>query len=111
MDWRSVDDFATIGPNLLPVSELDDRGFQLQASAMLVPHGPAGLPGRLKNLRRYGDPSDLSIGLNWFPYRNRILRVNSQLLYLNDSPVGYSSVPYALGGNGTVWSTDVVLNF
>lgn len=108
--WRSVDDFSSFG-NPLPVSELDDRGFQLQASAMLVPRTLQVYLAGSKIYGEYGDPSDISLGLNWFPYANRILRINSQLLYLDDSPVGYSSVPYALGGDGTVFSTDVMLNF
>jgi hypothetical protein len=34
-----------------------------------------------------------------------------QGLYLQDSPVGYASVPFAVGGNGWVFSTDLMLNF
>ena len=32
-------------------------------------------------------------------------------LYLTDSPVGYSSLPTPLGGNGVVFSADVELLF
>jgi hypothetical protein len=78
---------------------------------MLVPRKLQVYLAGSKIYGEYGDPSDISLGLNWFPYANRILRINSQLLYLDDSPVGYSSVPYALGGDGTVFSTDVMLNF
>ncbi len=109
--WRWVDNFSTIGPNPLSVSDLKDDGFQIQASAMLIPQTLQVYLAGSKIYGQYGDPSDLSLGVNWFPYQNRILRINSQLLYLNDSPVGYSSVPFALGGDGTVWSTDVMLNF
>lgn len=109
--WRQVDDFAVSGPGLLPISNLDDHGFQIQASAMLVPKSIQAYLAGSKIYGEYGDPSDISVGLNWFPYRNRIVRVNGQVLYLNDSPVGYTSVPFPLGGNGTVWSTDIMLAF
>jgi len=109
--WRQVDDFSVSGPGLLPISSLDDHGFQIQASAMLVPKSIQAYLAGSKIYGEYGDPSDFSVGLNWFPYRNRILRVNGQALYLNDSPVGYTSVPFARGGNGTVWSTDIMLAF
>lgn len=109
--WRQVDDFSVAGSGLLPFSELDDHGFQVQASAMLMPKTLQAYLAGSKIYGEYGDPSDISVGLNWFPYGNRILRVNTQLLYLDDSPVGYSSVPFALGGDGTVWSTDLMLTF
>jgi hypothetical protein len=109
--WRQVDDFSVAGSGLLPVSELDDHGFQIQASAMLSPKTLQAYLAGSKIYGEYGDPSDISVGMNWFPYGNRMLRVNAQLLYLNDSPVGYSSVPFALGGDGTVWSTDLMLSF
>jgi hypothetical protein len=109
--WRHVDDFAVAGSGVLPISELDDHGFQIQASAMLMPKTLQVYLSGSKIFGEYGDPYDVGVGLNWFPYGNRILRVNTQLLYLDDSPVGYSSVPFALGGNGTVWSTDLMLAF
>ena len=59
----------------------------------------------------YGDPWDLAVGVNWFPLKRRELRVNVQGLYLEDSPVGYASVPFIVGGNGWVFTTDVMLNF
>ncbi len=37
--------------------------------------------------------------------------MNVQGLYLDDSPVGYSSVPFAVGGNGWVFTTDLIMAF
>ena len=59
----------------------------------------------------FGDPWDVALGLNWYPMKRRELRMNMQGLYLKDSPVGYSSVPFAVGGNGWVFTTDVMFNF
>jgi hypothetical protein len=53
----------------------------------------------------------MALGVNWFPLKRRELRVNLQGLYLEDSPVGYASVPFLVGGNGWVFTTDVMLNF
>ena len=107
--WRWVDDFSIRGP--VPVDSLYDHGFQLQASAMLVPQSIQAYVAGSRISGEYGNPSDVSIGFNWYPYRNRALRLNAQLLYLNESPVGYSAVPMALGGDGPVWTSDVVFNF
>jgi hypothetical protein len=93
------------------VSSLFDEGFQLQASAMLLSRRLQGyLSGSLIR-GEYGDPWDLAAGLNFFPLRSRTLRLNAQLLRVTDSPVGYSSLPFPLGGNGVVVSTDVELYF
>ena len=52
------------------------------------------------------------MGTNWFPLQdNRKLRLNAELLYLYDSPVGYTSVPFTVGGNGTVFNTNLELAF
>ncbi len=106
---RWVDDFKFTG--VLPVSELDDEGYQIQGSMMLVPKLLQLYLAHSKILGEYGNPSDFSLGVNWFPLRRKELRMEFQGLYLNDSPVGYSSVPFALGGNGWVFTTDLVVAF
>jgi hypothetical protein len=29
------------------------------------------------------------LGVNWYPFRERLLRVNGELIYMKDSPIGY----------------------
>lgn len=106
---RRVDDFSTTGP--IPVSKLDDKGFQIQGSMMITPKTLQAYLGYSYINGEYGNPSDISIGANWFPFKRKEMRVNVQGLYLDDSPVGYSSVPFAVGGNGWVFSTDVIVAF
>jgi hypothetical protein len=107
--WRWVDDFIATGP--MPFDEMYDHGFQLQGSTMLLPQSLQAYVSGSKIFGEYGDPWDLAVGLNWFPMKRRELRVNVQGLYLEDSPVGYASVPFIVGGNGWVFTTDVMLNF
>ena len=56
-----------------------------------------------------GDPWDFTAGLWLYPFDRRETRINVQGLYLKDSPVGYSSVPFAFGGNGWIFSADVMV--
>ncbi len=107
--WRWVDDFKVRGT--VPVDDLFDHGFQLQASAMLSPKRLQAYVAGSKVFGEYGDPWDLSIGANWFPFGERLLRLNTELLYLDDSPVGNSSLPYSVGGNGLVFHTNLELMF
>ena len=59
----------------------------------------------------YGNPTELGIGLNIFPFRRREFRWNLQALRLDHSPVGGSSLPMVVGGNGWVFSSDLILTF
>jgi len=107
--WRWVDDFATEGD--IPVSDLFDHGFQLQLGTMLLPGRLQAYLAGSKIFGEYGNPWDLSGGLNWYPNQRRLFRVNSELMYLKDSPVGYASVPFVLGGNGFVFHTNLEMMF
>jgi hypothetical protein len=107
--FRWIDDFETTGT--IPVTELYDHGFELQASAMLMPETLSVYVAGSKIFGEYGEPWDLGMGLNWYPFRQRLMRINTELLYLDDSPVGYSSVPFAVGGNGTVFQANLEARF
>ncbi len=107
--YRRVNDFDTTGP--IPVSELKDHGFQIQGSTMLIPRTLQGYLGYSRINGEYGDPYDVSVGANWFPFKRKEVRLSVQGLYLKDSPVGYSSVPFAVGGNGWAYTTDLILAF
>jgi hypothetical protein len=106
---RWIDDFEVTGT--IPVTELYDHGFELQASAVLMPETLSTYVAGSKIFGEYGEPWDLGVGLNWYPFRQRLMRVNAELLYLRDSPVGYSSVPFAVGGNGTVFQANLEARF
>ena len=107
--WRWVDDFRATGP--MPFDEMYDHGYQLQGSAMVVPKQLQAYVSGSKIFGEFGDPWDVAVGVNWYPMKRRELRMNMQGLYLKDSPVGYSSVPFVVGGNGWVFTTDLMFNF
>jgi hypothetical protein len=49
--------------------------------------------------------------VNWFPFRNEVIRWNLQWIQLNKSPVGSLSHPYTVGSNGSVFQADFMVNF
>jgi len=59
----------------------------------------------------FGNASEWRLGMNYFPKRMRGLRVNGEWINLDDSPVGYTAVPYPVGGNGNVVHVNFELNF
>jgi hypothetical protein len=107
--WRWVDDLKTEGD--IPVDDLYDHGFQIQTSYMFVPKYLQGYVAGSKIFGEYGDPWDTALGVNWYPFRNRLLRLNGELLYMEDSPVGYSSIPYQVGGDGVAFHTNLEMKF
>lgn len=107
--WRSLDNFR--GPNTQAIPSVFDHGFQLQGTAMVIPKTLQAYAGHSRIFGEYGNPWDFRFGANWFPYKNKILRWNTEGLYLHKSPVGYTSVPFAVGGNGWVFHSSLELAF
>jgi hypothetical protein len=56
-------------------------------------------------------PWDVSLGLNWYPWRIPEVRLASELVYMSASAVGSSSTPYAVGGHGVVFHANLELYF
>ena len=103
--FRWLDDFQVIGS--VPVTSVFDHGFQVYASTMLKPdYWQAYLSGS-KIFGDYGDPWDLAVGLTYFPFGHKEVRMNAQALYMDRSAVGYTAVPYVVGGTGWVYTVDV----
>jgi hypothetical protein len=101
---RKLNDFRGPGTSVVPT--MWDRGFQLQASTMIVPKTfQAYVAGSYVN-GNYGYPWDVRAGVNWHPWHNRVFRWNTQVMYLNHSPVGYTSLTYNVGSKGVVFNTD-----
>ena len=107
--WRWLDNFR--GENTEGLERLFDHGFQLQASAMVVPRTAQIYAGWSRINGQFGNPWDVRVGLNWFPWKNKVVRWNNEWLYLYRSPVGYSSVPFAIGGRGNVFHSSLELAF
>ncbi len=107
--WRWLDNFR--GPNTAGLPQRFDHGFQMQGTAMVVPKALQAYVGHSRIFGQYGNPWDFRFGVNWFPYKNKVLRWNTEALYLYKSPVGYTSVPFAVGGRGWVFHSSLELAF
>jgi len=107
--FRWLDDFDSTGPT--PFNDTFDHGFQLQASMVPIKDRLQAYVSASKTWGEFGDPSDVALGLNYYPFGGRQIRFNTQALLLNKSPVGYPSVPYVVGGDGWVFTADAMLVF
>lgn len=108
--WRWLSDFE--GASTGGIEDILDTGFQVQTSAMVVPRMlQVYVSGSAIFGERYGDASELRAGANVYFTKERGLRFNAEWLHLNNCPVGYTAVPYPVGGNGEVFHTNLELNF
>ena len=106
---RWLDHFQ--GPGTAGLPTIFSRGFQLQTSAMVLPKTLQAYLGGSTLTGKYGHPWDFRAGLNYFPFHNKVVRWNNEFLYLYKSPVGYTAVPFALGGTGPVFASTLELAF
>jgi len=104
---RKLSNFVGPGTSIIPNQW--DRGFQLWGSKMLIPETFQAYVGGSYVDGNYGKPWDVRFGVNWHPWHNRVFRVNSQVMYLYHSPVGYTSLTYNVGSTGWVFNTDFEL--
>jgi hypothetical protein len=107
--WQWFNDFRGTNTAGLPTDYA--YGYQLQASAMVVPKTLQLYAGGSEIIGHYGRPWDFRAGTNYFPFKNKVIRWNNEFLYLYRSPVGYSSVPFPLGGTGPIFHTNLELAF
>src|SRR5215211_7048272 len=114
--WRWLDNFKFLtvptpdAIQLIP-SRLFDHAFQIQGSAMVVPETLQAYAGVSKIFGQYGQPRDFRSGVNFFPFKNKVVRWNNEALYVYRSPVGYTSVPYPIGGRGWIFHSSMELAF
>jgi hypothetical protein len=106
---RWLDNFK--GSNVEAVPSQFDHGFQLQLTKMLYPKILQAYTGYSQVYGNYGNPFDFRFGTNWFPFKNKVVRWNTEALYVRRSPVGYTSVTYPVGGRGWVFNTTMELAF
>ncbi len=103
--FRWLTNFDTTGP--IPVTSLFDHGFQVQASAMVVPKLLQVYVAPSKVNGKYGDPWELGLGVTAFPFQHKGMRVNFQALSEHRAPTGATALPYSVGARGWIYTVDV----
>ena len=107
--WRWLSDYE--GLNISAVPDIADHGYQLQTSAMPVPQILQGYLSWSQLFGDYGDPWEVRGGANWYFLKQRGVRLNTELMHVRKSPVGYTNYPYPVGANGNVIHINLEMNF
>lgn len=82
---RLLDHFIADGK--LPVSEVRDSGFYVQLAEMIVPKRFELYGGTSYIFGQYGNSKEFIVGTNYYPWDTRNIRLNTQLLSVDHSPV------------------------
>jgi len=106
---RWVDNLDSNAP--LPVDGLFDHGYEIQASAMAIPRTLMLYGFTSKIFGEYGEPWEAGGGGNYYPLETRVLRFNPEIIYVDRSPVGYTSYPLLVGADGPVFMMNIELYF
>ena len=106
---RWLDNYKGPGTSVIP--NFFDHGFQMQGSTMVVPKTFQVYLGGSKIFGTFGDPWDTRLGTNFFPFKNRVVRWNNELIYMSKSPVGYTAIPFTLGGKGWAFHSNFEIAF
>jgi hypothetical protein len=107
---RRLSNFEATGP--LPLTEVNDRGFFVEAMQMVVPRklGVYAVASYIDDdFKRY--PYELGGGASFYPYGNRQWRLNLHVMHVEKSPTGSNFGYYSGGMTGTIFSlgTDILL--
>ncbi|MEO8307472.1 MAG: hypothetical protein ABI616_05470 [Pseudomonadota bacterium] len=107
--WRTLSNFD--GTNVGAIADIKDHGYQVQLSAMPIRETLQVYLSGSEIQGRYGDGGDIRAGANWYPKKKRGIRINAEWMNLDHVPVGYTAVPYPVGGNGNVYHITAEMNF
>jgi hypothetical protein len=94
--FRRLGDFDSGGAPL-PQDVIHDTGFMIQASSMVVPQRWEAYAAHSQLYGQFNRAWELTVGANYFPFKDRHLRVNGSLTYVDRSPVS-SLFGYFVGG-------------
>jgi hypothetical protein len=82
---RRLDNLVADGP--LPVGAVRDFGFYVQAASMIVPKRFELYGATSYVFSDYGRPKEFIVGSNYYPWNTRNIRLNTQLINVDHSPV------------------------
>jgi hypothetical protein len=91
---RLLDHFVANGK--LPVTEVRDSGFYVQVADMIVPKRFELYGGTSYIFGQFGNSKEFIIGTNYYPWDTRNIRLNTQVINVDHSPVS-STFGFYLG--------------
>jgi hypothetical protein len=107
--YRNLSDLDADGP--LPLKTIQDKGFYVQTAYMLLPKKLEIYGATSYVFSRMGKPKEFIGGANYYPYKDRNLRLNLHIVNVNKSPVSSTFGFYTGGLKGTVIAAGATVLF
>ena len=104
---RQLNDFQGTGVSSQP--QINNHGYSLWLSSMVMPKFLQLYVGTSKVYGGYGNQVEARAGMNLFPFENKVMRWNTQIIYLDRAPAGGTAYTYPVGAKGIVFNTDFEL--
>jgi hypothetical protein len=108
---RLINRLAGTDVGSLDFDELSDYGYQVQGSGMIIRRSLQLYATWSQVFGEYGDPSEFRAGLNLYPWKNHVVRANAEYIHQDRCPVGGLSLPYQVGGTGSIVHVNFQVNF
>jgi hypothetical protein len=99
---RKLDSFVADGK--LPVGVVRDAGFYVQVADMIVPKRFELYAATSYIFSDYGRPKEFIVGGNYYPWNTRNIRLNTQLINVDHSPVSSTFGFYIGQQTGPIFS-------
>ncbi|NEU09328.1 hypothetical protein GZH53_13470 [Flavihumibacter sp. R14] len=106
---RKLSDFDANGA--LPMSDLEDTGFYVQAAAYLIPKKLELYGATSQIYGSFNNSSEYLGGMNYYPFDTRNMRINAQVINVHGSPVSSVFGYYTGGQKGTTVSVAASIFF
>ena len=88
----------------LPVTEVRDSGFYVQVAGMIVPKRFELYGATSYIFGQYGNSKEFIVGTNYYPWDTRNIRLNTQLINVDHSPVSSTFGFYIGQQTGPIFS-------
>lgn len=108
--YRRLSEFDTFGGSA-PMSDIEDHGFALQTSYMLMPKKLETYLFTSYIFGEFNEPWEVGAGFNYFPYGTRDVRINLHTIFVDHSAASSSFGYYAGGLDGPIISLGAGLMF
>ena len=102
---RLLDHFMADGK--LPMNEIRDSGFYVQVARMIVPKRFELYGATSYIFGKFADPKEFIVGTNYYPWDTRNIRLNTQLIEVDHSPVSSTFGFYVGQQTGPIFSIGV----
>jgi hypothetical protein len=102
---RLLDHFIADGK--LPVTEVRDSGFYVQVAGMIIPKRFELYGATSYIFSQFADPKEFIVGTNYYPWDTRNIRLNTQLIEVDHSPVNSTFGFYTGQTTGPIFSIGV----